>query len=48
MFAALEIVFKYLIINYKVKVIWAMPNLRKDEVFELKYSFLKSTVENVT
>ena len=47
MFAALERVFKYLIINYKVKVIWIMHNL-KSELFELKYSFLKDTVENVT
>ena len=47
MVAALERKFKHLIINYKVKVERTMYNLQ-NELYELKYSFLKGTVENVT
>ena len=45
MFAALEREFKYLVINYKVKV---KRTMYENELYQLKYSFLKGTVENVT
>ena len=47
MFVALEREFIYLITNYKIKVN-GQCTLYENELYELKYSFLKGTVENVT
>ena len=46
MFAALERVFKYLIRNYNLVLQWQSTNF-ENELYELKYSFLKGTLENV-
>ena len=47
MFAALERVLKCLIRNYNIKVTEAKYKY-ENELYELKYSFLKNTLENVT
>ena len=45
-FAVLERIFTYFIRNYNFKVIEA--NYYENELYELKYSFLKGTLEKLT